>query len=131
MIRINDVVKIEDNRKRIRKEIYTKIYEQFSSRIKQASEYGRKEILATVPMFLLGYPMFDRDVAVQYITRQFIRGGFTVHVLGGYDLYISWDIPKKKREREREPEEASAEAEVDLPNLMNLKKMANKYRKGA
>jgi len=129
VIRIDDVTKIEDNRKRIRKEVYTKLYDQCSSKIKQASEYGRKEIVMTVPPFLMGYPMFDRGAAARYIARQFTLGGFTVHLFGEYDVYVSWTVPKKKHERERERErETETEIEVDLPNLMNLKKMANKYR---
>ena len=43
MININDIIQIDDKRKRIRKEIYTKIYEQFSSKIKQCVELGHKQ----------------------------------------------------------------------------------------
>ena len=69
MISINDVTKIDDKRKQIRKEIYTRIYEQFSSKIKQCVELGHKQIFLTVPGFLLGYPVFDRSVAARYIAR--------------------------------------------------------------
>ena len=41
------------------------------------------------------------------------------------EIYVSWFTPKKKKERP-EPKE-----EEDFPNLMNLKKMANKYRGSA
>jgi hypothetical protein len=121
-MRIEDVVQINANKNRIRKEIYTRIYEQFSSKIKQSGTFGRKEIIMTIPSFVMGYPMFDRGLATRYIMRQFTLGGFTVHMIGEYDVYVSWDIPKKKREP------TVVEPEPDLPNLMNLKKMANKYR---
>ena len=125
MLSINDVTKIDDKRKQIRKEIYKKIYEQFSSKIKQAVELGHKQIFLTVPAFLIGYPVFDRRLAAKYVARQFELGGFTVRLLSDQDIYISWIVPKKSKIKKEEVEE------WDFPNLMNLKKMANQYRRGA
>ena len=126
MISIDDVTKIDDRRKQIRKEIYIKIYEQFSSKIKQSVELGHKQIFLTVPVFLIGFPVFDRATAARYVARQFTLGGFTVKLLSDHDIYVSWFIPKKKRENKEQREE-----DGDFPNLMNLKKIANKYRKNA
>jgi hypothetical protein len=125
MLSINDVTKIDEKRKQIKKEIYIKIYEQFSTKIKQSVEYGHKQIFLTVPGFLLGYPTFDRRLAAKYVARQFELGGFTVKLLSDHDIYITWVTPKKKKERSDENDE------TDLPNLLNLKKMANQYRRGA
>lgn len=125
MLSINDVTKIDEKRKQIKKEIYKKIYEQFSGKIKQSVELGHKQIFLTVPTFLLGYPVFDRRLAAKYIARQFQLGGFTVKLLSDFDIYVSWIVPKKKKEKVEDEEE------TDLPNLLNLKKMANQYRRGA
>jgi hypothetical protein len=125
MISIDDVTKIDEKRKQIRKEIYTKIYEQFSSKIKQSVELGHKQLFLSVPSFLIGYPVFDRSAAARYIARQFVLGGFTVKLVSDHDIYVSWVIPKKKKEKNVSEEDA------DFPNLMNLKKMANKYRRSA
>jgi hypothetical protein len=46
-----------------------------------------------------------------------------VQLMGDHDVYVSWNVSKKKKERETEDED-----DVEFPNLMNLKKMANKYR---
>lgn len=125
MLSINDVTKIDEKRKQIKKEIYKKIYEQFSGKIKQSVELGHKQIFLTVPTFLLGYPVFDRRLAAKYIARQFQLGGFAVKLLSDFDIYVSWVVPKKKKEKVEDEEE------TDLPNLLNLKKMANQYRRGA
>ena len=122
MININDIIEIDEKKKRIKKEIYTKIYDQFSSKIKQCVELGHKQVFLTVPVILIGYPVFDRNAAARYLTRQFELGGFIVQLVADYDIYVSWNISKKKREREIENED------IEFPNLMNLKKMANKYR---
>jgi hypothetical protein len=125
MIHINDVNKIDEKRKQIKKEIYKKIYEQFSSKIKQSVEFGHKQIFLTVPAFLIGYPVFDRGLAAKYVARQFTLGGFTAQVISEYEIYVSWYVPKKKKEVIENGDE-----DGDFPNLMNLKKIANKYRRG-
>jgi hypothetical protein len=125
MLSIDDVVKIDDKRKQIRKEIYRKIYDQFSSKIKQSVELGHKQLFMTVPSFLIGYPAFDRSAAARYVARQFALGGFTVQLVSDYNIYVTWSRPKKKKEKVEEEDEG------DFPNLMNLKKMANKYRRSA
>ena len=89
MLSINDVIKIDDKRKQIRKEIYRKIYDQFSSKIKQSVELGHKQLFMTVPSFLIGYPAFDRSAAARYVARQFTLGGFTVQLVGDYDIYVT------------------------------------------
>jgi hypothetical protein len=80
----------------------------------------------TIPTFLIGYPAFDRSAAARYVARQFTLGGFTVQLVSDYDIYITWVKPKKKKEKGEQDEE-----EGDFPNLMNLKKIANKYRRSA
>jgi len=128
MISINDIHKIDEKRKQIRKEIYTKIYEQFSRKIKQCVELGHKQIFLLVPSYLVGYPVFDRTAAAKYIARQFKLGGFQVQVVSQYEIYVTWQVTKKKKEKQ--PEKVEDELD-DFPKLMNLKKMANKYRRGA
>jgi len=126
MLSISDVTKIDERRRQIRKEIYTKIYEQMVSKIKQSVELGCKQIFLSVPSFVVGYPTFDRDQAAKYIARQFVRGGFTVQMVTPIELYVTWYTPRRKKERVQEVED-----EVEFPTLMNLKKIANKYRKNA
>ena len=127
MISINDVNKIDEKRKQIRKEIYTKIYEQFSRKIKQSVELGNKQIFLTVPTFLVGYPVFDRHAAAKYVARQFERGGFNVSLVSEYEIYINWNVKKSNHSKSGE----EVVDETQFPDLMNLKKIANKYRRGA
>ena len=125
MISINDVTKIDEKRKQIKKEIYTRVYEQFSRKIKQSVELGHKQVFLTVPSFVIGYPTFDRSAAARYIARQLKLGGFDVRHVSDYDMYVSWVIPKKTKQKIDEPDE------TEFPDLMNLKKIADKYRRGA
>ena len=128
MISINDVTKIDEKRKRVKKEIYTRIYEQFSRKIKQSVELGHKQVCLTVPTFVLGCPTFDRAAALRYIVRQLKLGGFNTTLLSDYDVMVSWVMTKKNSTTAAEP---NTEEETNFPDLMNLKKLANKYRKSA
>ena len=122
MISINEVTKIDEKRKQIRKEIYTRVYEQFSRKIRQSVELGHKQVFLTVPTIVVGYPTFDRSAAARYIARQLKLGGFEVKLVSDYDIYVSWVIPKKVKEKVDEQDE------TEFPDLMNLKKMADRYR---
>ena len=73
----------------------------------------------------MGYPHFNRAKALQYIKRQFGIGGFTVQIIGEYELCISWKPKKKSRKNEQREDPEDTE---DFPTLVNLKKAANKYR---
>jgi hypothetical protein len=124
MISINDVTKIDNKRKQMRKEIYIRIYEQFSRKLKQSVELGNKQVFLTVPMFVIGYPTFDRSSAARYIARQLKLGGFDVILISEFDLHVSWNIPKKNKEKCID----SDDDETCFPDLIDLKKMADKYR---
>ena len=130
MLRVSDVIKVDYERKRIRKEIYNRIYEQFTRKVKLSTEMGYKHTMLTVPSVVFGFPPFDREIAAQYLARQFKNGGFEVSIIDLYTIYVSWNInmkkPKKREVSEEEPEE-----DIDLPNFMNLKKAAAKYKKSA
>lgn len=125
MISINDVTKIDDRRRQIKKEIYKRIYEQFARKIRKSVEYGNKQIFLTIPTFVIGYPTFDRAAATQYVARQFANGGFNVRIVGEYEIYINWIKERSKTEKYTD----ETISETNFPDLVNLKKIANKFRK--
>ena len=127
MISIQEIQKIENVRKTIRKETYTKIYEQFSKKIRHHVELGLKNVTLNVPSFVMGCPTFDRSKAADYLVRQLKNGGFRVDRLSPTDIYVDWNIKtsKKKSEPRHEPEH---ETDGGLPSLINLKKLAAKHR---
>jgi hypothetical protein len=126
MVNISDVTKIDETRKQIKKEIYTKIYDQFSRKIKSAAEQGRKDVFLRTPSFVLGYPTFDKFRATKYLERQLILSGFVVQLLSDCDIYVSWHTKTKKNNEIKDVPESE-----EFPSLVNLKKVANKFRRNA
>ncbi len=125
MISVQEIHKIEGVRKAIRKETYTKIYEQFSKRIRHHVELGMKNVTLSVPSFVMGCPTFDRSKAADYLIRQLRNGGFRVDRLSPTDIHVDWNIKSHKK---KTTEEIETEADVGLPSLINLKKLAAKHR---
>jgi len=123
MISTRDIAKIENKRKELKKEIYVKIYEQFSRKIRQTVELGQKQVFVNVPSFIMGYPTFDRDKALEYLNRQLERAGFITTQTGTYEILVTWNTKKQVKEPVEEP------TFDEFPTLMNLKKAANKYRR--
>ena len=126
MISITEIHKIERERRKIKKEIYTKIYEQFCKKIRNAVELSNKGVSLRVPSFVMGYPTFDRLKAAMYLKRQLENGGFKVDVLSHIDFYVTWSTPKSQSQPRTH--NTVEEEEVALPSLMNLKKLASKHR---
>jgi hypothetical protein len=120
------IKQIQENRRKIKKDIYTEIYSQFSRRILIAVENNHPQIFLTVPEFLVGHPIYDRTKATAYIKRQLENGKFKVMQVNEYELYISFAKTKTKTKREtKTPEE---DDETGFPTLVNLRKAANKLR---
>jgi len=116
---MNDILKIEQKRTEIKKEIYKNIFEQFTRKIRHSAELGQKQAIVQVPAFLFGFPTFDRAKATDYLKRQLVISGFEVSKIGEFELYVSW--AKTKPKKEIRPDEQ------ELPNLANLRKLAVKY----
>ena len=134
-ITIDEIKKLEKNKKDLKKEIYKKIYEQFNKKIRHSVEIGYKQVVLRVPLFLLGYPSYNLKKAADYLQRQLQNGGFVINRLTDIDIYVSWDFKKnkKKTNNSTEPSIPSVLTEEDdyLPSLINLKKLASKYKKSA
>jgi hypothetical protein len=128
MINIQKIKKIEDSKRQIKKEIYTKIFEQFSRKIHVYVNAGQKQTFLQVPEFLLGYPSYDINRAAIYLKRQLELSGFQVLPVSNSGFTVSW-FSKKERHPLPDydlPAPPSFQDE-QFPSLINLKKAAKKY----
>ena len=138
MINVHMIKQMEDSRKQIKKEIYKKIYEQFNRKIVNSVQCNQKQTLLQVPNFLLGYPSFDTAHAAVYLKRQLENAGFTVEYLSTTSFHVSWatkksdtvELPSYQPSPHQKVTQNYIE-EQDFPSLVNLKKVANKYRQSA
>jgi hypothetical protein len=128
MINIHKIKKIEDSKRQIKKEIYTKIFEQFSRKIHVHVSAGQKQTFLQVPEFLLGYPSYDVNRAAIYLKRQLELSGFQVLPVTNSGFTVSWFTKKEKHEPLPEYNPAPPSfSDEKFPSLINLKKAAKKY----
>ena len=59
MISVDEISRIREKRTRFKKELYTKIYEQVSRKIRNAVDVGGNAVVVLIPAFVLGFPSFD------------------------------------------------------------------------
>lgn len=123
MISVDEISRLTDKRNQMKKETYTKIYEQISRKIRRTVDVRGKRTLAEIPSFLVGYPSFDKYKAAKYLKRQFENNGFQVEITGDIILDITWEVKKVPKKQ--------PDIDDDFPSLINLRKAANKYRGNA
>ena len=120
-----EIVAREKKRTDVLKETYKALLEQFSRRIKTSSDLGQKSSILTVPPFIVGFPKYDMARAVMYMCRQLERLGYTVNLVGPFDIKVEWAA--RKSAVEDIPVEDAA-PDVYFPSLVNLHKAAGKIR---
>lgn len=128
MISASEIAEREAARRNLRKETYKTILEQFSKKIKVASE--RREATATlvVPPFVIGYPMYPFDDALVYLRRQLVRSGYSVaQGLERGSFVVSWQGARPKTAPTSGPPVAS-ESDDLFSSLANLQKTAQQLR---
>ena len=126
--------KYQDAKREIKKDTYKSILAQFSNKIRNSAELGKKFTILIVPQFVMGFPIFDRTVAATYLERQLKNGGYAVRRVDQITIYTDWsNLGKKNRTPSREVQPAREESRGpdfgELNGLVNLKKFANKYKK--
>jgi hypothetical protein len=129
MINIRKIQEIENARKKVKKEIYKKIFDQFSRKIQVCVDTYQKQTFLEVPSFVLGYPSYDIEKAAEYLKRQLVLSGFRVTLVSPIVFNVSWYTEKERKEVELpvyDPAPPSFSDEA-FPSLINLKKAAKRY----
>ena len=119
-----DILAAEKKRGSAKKEYYKALLEQFSRKIKNSVELGKKEAVVTVPSFLVGYPKYELATTVVYMSRQLTRLGYKVALVGPLDLKVTWRNTRPEQDDDAE----MADPGIFLPSLVNLQKTAQKLR---
>jgi hypothetical protein len=128
MINIAKIKKIEESKRQIKKEIYKKIFEQFSRKIQVSVDASQKQTILQVPSFLLGYPSYDVEKAGVYLKRQLELSGFQVEPISPIVFNVSWYTTRQVKQQAPVYDPAPPSfSEEQFPSLINLKKAAKRY----
>jgi len=120
-----EIVAREKKKTDVLKQTYKAMLEQFSRRIRTSSDLGQKMSILTVPPFIVGFPKYDIAKAVMYMCRQLERLGYTVNLVGPFDIKVVWSARKSAADELPVEDEAP---DMYFPSLVNLHKAAGKIR---
>ena len=105
MMRANDVLKEQEERRENRMSAMTPVMEQIGAKIRQQSIHNARApyILYEIPTYVFGFPLFDLKEAVDFLVREFSKAGYWIWVVDGNTpnskcLFISWVKPVKSRD---------------------------------
>jgi Family of unknown function (DUF5759) len=133
MISAHEVAERDRARNSIRKNTYKHILEQFSKKVKAASERREKSVTLQVPPMVLGFPMYPYEEALWYLRRQLVLAGYQVSQgLEQGQYIVRWDRPigsKPAPKDESSTRWVGPEPGDDLfSGLANMQKVAAKLR---
>lgn len=73
---------------------------QIQAQIKKQAVHNANApyILYEVPTYVFGYPLFNIQEALEFLSKEYIKAGYWVWVVEGKYLLISWMKPVKSRD---------------------------------
>lgn len=90
MVKAEDLVKEQQDRDKIRKQIYKKVYKNIETKIVQSSKINLYNCWYQVPEFMINYPLYNINECAEYIIKKLKKNGFTYNLLQNNIILISW-----------------------------------------
>ena len=115
------LVDIDRMRRAKRREIYQKITDQCMARIMQYTSCQKYSCGFTVPVWMMGEPLYSWKSALKYVMRKLKSEGLRVQRLGGNRLFVTWDhVRRSKKKAEEQQHDSESEEDDDSSELPNL-----------
>lgn len=96
------LIQKQEKKKSYKEELFKKILTQVHRRIEFSSNSGDNFSIFTIPMYVMGYPLFNRNECATYLINELRENGFEVQSYSDQYLYISWNHIYQKYLQEKE-----------------------------
>lgn len=124
---IYKLIQKQEKRQSYKDELFKKILGQVHRRIEFSSNSGDRFSIFTIPMYIVGYPLFSRSECCQYLMNELQENGFEVKSYSDQYLYISWNHIYQKYVQNRESiERILDEPPLEQQNQQNIEKKIKK-----
>lgn len=90
MLNARDLIKDQKKRKETMKQVYKDLLEKCYKKIKNANKTFQTFVMFKLNAFCVGYPLYDINYAMKYITYKLKKGGFTVNKNSENTILIDW-----------------------------------------
>jgi hypothetical protein len=100
MLKARDIWDEQEGRRSNRMAAMGPVITQIQAKIRQQAIHNSNApyIVAEVPTYVFGYPLFSLAEALEYLTSAFAKAGYWVWVVETKYLMISWLKPVKTRD---------------------------------
>ena len=98
-ININDLYSMQKNKSKNRIACFDIILQLSHNRIKTVASHNGQNTFYEIPGFMIGYPLYNLQEALEYIVSSLRKNGFLVQLLPEPHVavvYISWDPDELK-----------------------------------
>ena len=98
-ININDLYSMQKKKAQNRTVCFDKILQLCHNRIKTIASFNGQNTFFEIPGFMIGYPLYNLNEALEYIINALRKNGFLVQLLPEPHIaviYISWDPEELK-----------------------------------
>jgi uncharacterized protein (DUF302 family) len=91
MVKAKDLIKIQEEKKKLKEKTYKKILERIEKKISIASNGDFYYTYYEVPELILGLPLYSVKDCILYVKKKLEHNGFKVIISEPNTLIISWN----------------------------------------
>ncbi|ULY68524.1 hypothetical protein [Chlorella virus XW01] len=90
MVKAKDLIKSQEDKKKLKEKTYRKILERIEKKISIASNSDFYYTYYEIPEFILGLPLYSIKDCILYVKKKLEKNGFKVLISEPNILLISW-----------------------------------------
>ena len=96
---LEQIVKIQQDRKKREMQLYEKVYDRVKDRINNYAKHQSQACYYQIPNYIYGYPMIDIPKTMEYVLANLNHEGFIAFQIDNYHdwIYISWELSAIKQ----------------------------------
>ena len=90
MVKVSDLLKEQDEKRRQKEKTFKKIYKIVEKKIIIANTGGNSQMWFEIPEFILGVPVYKVLECKDYLIKKLENDGFKVTFYEPNNLYVDW-----------------------------------------
>lgn len=91
MVKAEDLIREQENKDKLKKDIFKKIYKKVEKKIIQSSSVNLYNCWYDIPEFILNAPLYSFNDCKKYIIKKLEKNGFKYKMLNNTIILISWE----------------------------------------
>lgn len=90
MVKVDELIKEQDERNKKKNKIYKKIYKLLEKKIIEVNKFGQKQFMYDIPYFMINIPLYSMDGCREYLIKKLEEDGFKVYIVQDNKIVINW-----------------------------------------